>query len=169
MKYIILTISFLTSIISFSQHKTIQVNKFEAIEHTIAGTIKINKANVNRIEFSGDAKAIKYISVTISDNTLKIISKKSNINFSKVITHIFTPSLAALKLESGGNVTMNSDFSKIENFVVTIKNGGTINLSNIEFNNLIATINSGGIIKYKSADHLTQNIDGGGIIKAVKK
>ncbi len=169
MKYIILTISFLISTVSFPQQKTIQVDTFEAIDHTIAGTIKISKSKDKKIEFSGDTKAIKYISVNISDHTLKITSKKSNINFNKVTTHIFTPSLTAFKLESGGNVTMDDDFSKLENFVVTIQNGGNVNLSNIEFKNLIATINSGGIIKYKSADHLIQHIDGGGIIKGVKE
>ncbi|WP_411030872.1 GIN domain-containing protein [Spongiimicrobium sp. 3-5] len=163
MKKFFIVLTILTVSLGFSQNK-ININKFEALDSNVGATIRIVKSPDYGIALADDRGNLDAIGWEVSDETLKLKSDNSNIDFSQTIITIYTPSISVVGVADGGILTMDTAFSQIESFVVSAVGDATVDLSNIDFKNLVANATTGGKVIYRSTRNLVSSTDEGGRI-----
>lgn len=163
---------FVGSILFFnlmSSQEKIAVQKFQAVDCSVAVKINIIKSKAHKIEFKGAQGLIDKLKWEVLEGTLKIDADVSETDFENVEIDVHTPELSSLSLLNGGTSVMDSKFSRMNSFVVSAANNAFIDLSNIDFNTLVANSKKDGHIVYKSVNTLVFTNKREGKVEQVKK
>ncbi|MGA9326468.1 MAG: DUF2807 domain-containing protein [Salegentibacter sp.] len=137
--------------------KIIETEEFRALDSNLGADIEVVPSSDYHLEISGNPEAFENFSYKISRHSLELRSKHEGVDFSKVSIKIFVPDIEAIRMSNGGKLTMDEGFSPMKNFVISVENNATADLSNIEFRNLVVNAEESTDVKYKSAKNLVSS------------
>ncbi|MFD1095912.1 GIN domain-containing protein [Salegentibacter chungangensis] len=170
-KLFLLTILFISGA-AFAQQQ-VSLEAFKALKSEVDANIQIVKSDVYKIEYSGNtelaekikvevggqewSKKVTNSGVVINSDNLTISSKEAGISFKDLVVKVYVPELKVVSLSEGGRITMDNEFSKTDNFVLSISNGAVADFSNIDFNSLVVSSDSDSELLYKSVKNMVSS------------
>lgn len=159
----------LITISSFGQAdiktKNYKIDDFNKIITHGGGNLNISYSNQHILEVKTTNDCFELVDISVSSKILYIEIKNLQTGNCNCTINIGVPVLYELVQNGGGNIVLKRGFSPTNSFECKIKEGGSIDLSELSVDSIYASIDGGGKILLNARKKLEGKISGGGLIE----
>jgi len=138
--------------------QAVVVAPFRSVESRSGAHVTVRHGNAQSVQIlAGSPK------VSVTAGRL-IIDNRGRPHQPRARIEIVTPNLDGLAVEDGGQLKVESGFTRLGTIAAAVANGGALDLRNLPVDQVSASVTQGGMIAVRPAKRLVASVSHGGIV-----